>query len=86
MEFPAANQSHSIKEITMAKETTLKVPALHCSSCASTVIRHVKVLGGVSDIDVDAESKLVHLTYDESKVSLDQIHGALAEIGFFAEE
>ena len=70
----------------MTKEATLKVPALHCSSCASTVTRHVKFLGGVSEIDVDAESKLVHMTYDESKVSLDQIHEALAEIGFFAED
>ena len=70
----------------MTKEATLKVPALHCSGCASTVTRHVKFLGGVSEIDVDAESKLVQLTYDESKVSLDEIHEALAEIGFFAED
>ncbi len=70
----------------MTTEATLKIPALHCSSCASTVTRTVKVLGGVSDIDVDAETKLVHLTYDESKVSLEQIHEALAEIGFLAEE
>ncbi len=69
----------------MTKQATLK-PALHCGSCASTVTRQLKVLGGVSDIDVDADSKLVHLTYDVSKVSLDQVHEALGEIGFFAEE
>ncbi len=70
----------------MTTEATLKIPALHCSSCASTVTRTVKVLGGVSDIDVNTESKLVHLTYDESKVSLDQVREALDEIGFFAED
>ncbi len=70
----------------MTTEATLKIPALHCGSCASTVTRTVKILGGVSDIDVDADSKRVALTYDESKVSLDQVHGALAEIGFFAED
>ena len=70
----------------MPEEATLKIPALHCSSCAGTVTRHVKAIGGVSDIDIDTESKLVHLTYDESKVSLDQVREALDEIGFFAED
>ena len=70
----------------MTKEATLKIPALHCSSCASTVTRHVKAMGGVSDIDIDTESKLVHLTYDESKVTLDQVREALDEIGFFVED
>ena len=70
----------------MTKETTLKVPALHCSSCAGTVERHVKVLPGVEATDVDASSKLVRVTYDESKVSLDRIREALDEIGFYAED
>ena len=70
----------------MTKETTLKIPAIHCSSCASTVERHVRVLPGVDAADVDADSKEVHLRFDESRVSLNQIREALDEIGFYAED
>ena len=70
----------------MTNEATLKVPSLHCSSCASTVERHVKVLPGVEATDVDASSKVVRVTYDESKVSLDSIREALDEIGFYVED
>ncbi len=70
----------------MTSEATLKIPALHCESCASTVTRHVKDLGGVSEITVDTESKLVNLTYDESEVTLDRIRESLDEIGFVAED
>lgn len=70
----------------MTSEATLKVPALHCSSCGTTVTRHVEALGGVCEITVDSESKLVNLKYDESKVTLDQIRESLDEIGFFVED
>ncbi len=70
----------------MTKETTLKIPAIHCSSCAGTVERHIRVLPGVDAADVDADSKEVHLRFDESRVSLDRIREALDEIGFYAED
>ena len=40
----------------------------------------------MSEITVDSKSKLVNLTYDESKVTLDKIRESLDEIGFFAED
>lgn len=70
----------------MTTEATLKIPALHCSSCETTVTNFVMRLGGVSEITVDSKSKLVNLTYDESKVTLDKIRESLDEIGFFAED
>ena len=70
----------------MTTEATLKIPALHCSNCANTVTNLVKDLGGVSEITVDHESKLVNLTYDESVVTLDRIRESLDEVGFFAED
>ena len=73
-------------EDEMTIEATLKVPALHCESCETTVARHVKALGGVSEITVDSKSKLVNLTYDESKVNMERIRESLDEIGFFVED
>lgn len=70
----------------MTKEALLKVPAIHCSSCANTISSHVNALDGVSAVEVDAESKEVRLTFDESSVTLGRIRDSLEEIGFFAED
>ena len=66
----------------MTEEATLRIPAIHCSSCATTVTRHVQALGHVSVNDVDTKSKVMHLSFDEREVSLAQIREALDEIGF----
>ena len=70
------------KEVMMTKEAALRVPAVHCGGCANTVKRTLQMLPGVSVTDVDTESKLVHLSFDESEVSLDQIKESLEEVGF----
>ena len=70
----------------MAKETTLKIPALHCSSCANTVKKVLKVLPSVEVTQTDAETKLVSVQYDESVVTLDQIRETLDEVGYSVED
>ncbi len=70
----------------MTKQETLKIPALHCSSCGNTVVRVLKPLPGVEVTQTDPEAKLVHVQFDESVVSLDQIREALEEVGFFPED
>ncbi len=64
------------------KEAILRISAIHCSGCATTVKRNLHALPGVSVTDVDHKTKQVHLGYDESQVSLDQIKESLDEIGF----
>ena len=66
----------------MTREATLRIPALHCGACVKTVTRLVQALAGVSVTNVDAESKEMHLSFDESEVDLDRIREALDEIGF----
>ena len=70
----------------MTKQETLKIPALHCSSCGNTVVRVLKPLPSVEVTQTDPEAKLVHVQFDESVVSLDQIQEALEEVGFFPED
>ena len=70
----------------MTKQETLKIPALHCSSCGDTVKRVLKPLPSVEVTQTDLEAKLVHIQFDESVVSLDQIREALEEVGFFPED
>ena len=66
----------------MAKEATLRIPAVHCGGCANTITRHLQALAGVSVTDVDTGSKEMHLSFDESEVTLNEIREALDEIGF----
>ena len=70
----------------MATETTLKIPAIHCGGCVKTVTQTLEALPTVQVTQADPESKLVHLQFEESAVSLDQIREALDEVGFFAED
>ncbi len=68
------------------KETTLKIPALHCASCANTVTRVLGPLPSVKVTQTDLNAKLVHLQFDESEVSLNQIVEVLEEVGYFPED
>ncbi len=70
----------------MTKQATLKVPAIHCSSCADTIRRNLEPIRGVSSVDVDPDSKTVALEFEESDVTEKQIREKLEEIGFFPDE
>ena len=70
----------------MTKQETLKIPALHCASCANTVSRVLGPLHSVKVTQTDLEAKLVHLEFDESEVSLNQIREALEDVGYFPED
>ena len=70
----------------MAKETTMKIPALHCGSCVNTITRTLEALPGVEITQADPATKLVHVRFDESAATLEQIREALDEVGFSAEE
>ena len=70
----------------MTKQETLKIPALHCGSCANTVMKVLKILPGVEVTQTDAEAKLVSVQYDESAVTLDQIRETLDEVGYSVED
>ena len=56
------------KESIVAKQETLKIPALHCASCANTVARVLGPLPSVKVTQTDLEAKLVHIQFDESEV------------------
>ena len=70
----------------MTKQATLKVPAIHCSSCADTIRRNLEPMEGVESVEVDPESRTVGLEFEESKVTEQQIREKLEEIGFFPDE
>lgn len=70
----------------MAKETTLRIPAIHCEGCVKTVSRTLGALPNVVVIQADPVTKLVRLRFDESAVGLNRILEALDEVGFSADD
>ena len=70
----------------MTKETTLRIPALHCGNCTKTVTRILEDLPSVEVTKTDNETKLVSVQYDDPVISLDQIRDALDEVGFSADD
>ncbi len=69
----------------MSEETTLKIPAIHCSGCVKTVTRTLEALPSVKVTEVDPATKLARVQFEASAVNLDQIREALDEVGFSAE-
>ena len=66
----------------MAKTATLKIPAIHCGGCVSTVKRTIEALPSVEVAESDPATKMVRVDFDESAVTLDQIRDALDQVGF----
>jgi copper chaperone CopZ len=68
--------------VIMARDATLKVPAIHCRGCVRTVTRNLEALPTLQVTQADPESKLVRLQFEEPAVTLDRIRETLDEIGY----
>lgn len=69
-------------ETTATREITLSVPDVSCGHCVNTVNGALGALAGVETVNTDLPTKTVHLRYDPSQVSLDQIETTLDEEGY----
>lgn len=62
-------------------QSTFNVPAIHCNHCANTIKVELGDVLGVTDVDVNVDSKSVQVTYNES-LTEEALKGLLAEIGY----
>jgi len=62
--------------------TTLTVPDISCAHCKTSIEGAVSPLAGVDSVEVAIEERQVHLEYDDSTLSLDQIKAAIEEVGY----
>ena len=62
------------------KSTTFNVEGMSCGHCVNAVEGAVKKLGASGKVDLNAGS--VTVEYDESKVTLAAIKGAIEEQGY----
>ena len=49
--------------------------------CETRIEKAAKSVDGILSADWDKETKMIEVTYDESKTSIDKVHKAIAEVG-----
>ncbi|ADL07500.1 copper chaperone CopZ [Thermosediminibacter oceani] len=63
-------------------DITLKVSGMSCSHCKHAVESAVKALPGIEKVDARVEDGKVDVSFDPSKVSLEQITRAIEDAGY----
>jgi copper chaperone len=66
-------------------EKTFTVPNISCGHCVHTVETELKELPGVKNVQADADSKQVTVTW-EAPATWEQIESTLAEINYPPQE
>jgi copper chaperone len=61
------------------EKTTLNVPDISCEHCEHAITEALTPIDGVQLVQVDIPTKLVTVTYDADKVSVDRFKDVLAE-------
>lgn len=64
--------------------STLRVTEIHCSNCENTIRTTLSRLPGVSVVVPSADTNDVKVSFDDTKVTEDQLRARLGEIGFEA--
>jgi copper chaperone len=61
---------------------TLRVPDMHCGHCKAAVEGELSKLSGVQRANADLEKGTVEVSYDEGRVSTEDLRGAIEEAGY----
>ncbi|RMF79272.1 MAG: hypothetical protein D6737_11885 [Chloroflexi bacterium] len=68
------------------EETNFIVNDIHCDNCVRNIKRGLKKVPGVEAVAVDAETKRVRVTFDNSQTDTQALRAQLAHIGFPASD
>jgi copper chaperone len=63
-------------------EKTFNVPDMHCGHCKAAVEGELSKLSGVQRANADVEKGTVEVSYDDGKVSSEDLKGAIEEAGY----
>ena len=63
-------------------EKTFKVLEMSCGHCKAAVEGELNKLSGVENADADVERGTVEVSYNEEKVTTEDLKGAIEEAGY----
>jgi copper chaperone len=61
---------------------TLKVTDMSCGHCKAAVEGELNKLFGVESASADVEKGIVEVSYNETKVTTEDLKGAIEEVGY----
>ena len=64
------------------QDVVLSVPDVSCEHCVKAVNGALGVLPGVEAVATDIPTKSVHVRFDPSQLSMEQIETALDDVGY----
>lgn len=64
------------------KETTYKVPGMSCEHCKRSINLSLEDLEGIKNVDIDLNAKTVKIEFDETKVTDENLRGAIEDAGY----
>jgi copper ion binding protein len=67
------------------KTIKIKCAEMTCDGCKKKITQSINNLDGIKKIKVNLVSKIITVTFDESKVTADKIVSAIAEAGYESE-
>lgn len=65
-----------------ARTVTLAVPTMDCPVCPITVKKALTKIPGVSQAEVNFDKRLVTVTFDDSRTSVEALTGATRDAGY----
>ncbi len=63
-------------------DATFKVPEMSCGHCKAAVEGELNKLSGVERSNADFEKGTVEVSYDEERVTTEELKGAIEEAGY----
>jgi len=66
------------------KTITLNVPGMYCPTCPFTVRKSLEKLDGVKSVKTSSTTKTAIVTYDSSKLTIDDLIKATTDVGYLS--
>lgn len=60
----------------------LKIDGMHCGSCSKVISMNLGELDGIGKIDINDQSKIAQIEFDENKTSQDMIIETIKNSGY----
>ena len=64
------------------QDATLKVPGMNCGHCKGAVEGELDKLAGVESSNVDLAKGTVEVSYDEGRVTIEELASAIEDAGY----
>lgn len=73
------------KNSYMEKTINIKCTEMTCDGCKRSITKSINALKGVSKLDIDLETKIITVVFDDTKTDAQQIVNAVIEAGYNAD-